>query len=79
MLRALAIILSLTLLSVKAIGGERVDTHQGVMEPSFKTLKVTLNGELFPPPVINLADPSERIVISFDELANQHRYLRYTL
>lgn len=79
MRRGLAVILSLFLILVAARGEEPGDTRQGALEPSFKTLKVTLNGDLFAQPVINLADPAERIIISFDELADEHRYLRYTL
>ena len=79
MRRAIAVISALLLLLTTARGEEPADTRQGVCEPSFKTLKVTLNGDFFAPPVINLADPSERIVISFDELSDSHRYLRYSL
>ena len=34
---------------------------------------------MWAPPVINLNNDSERIVVSFDELADEHRYLRYSL
>ncbi|MDE6204755.1 MAG: DUF5103 domain-containing protein, partial [Duncaniella sp.] len=71
--------LLLLLLPFAARGEEPADTRQGVMNTSFKTLRVTLGDDLFAQPVINLADPSDRIVISFDELADDHRYLRYTL
>lgn len=77
--KALVAILSLMLLFATARGEETSDTRQGVIQPSFKTLQVTLNGDIFAPPVINLANPGERIVISFDELADEHRYLRYSL
>jgi len=79
MLKTLAVILSFSALFTTARGEEMTDTRQGVLEPSFKTLKVTLNGELFAQPIVNLANPAERIVISFDELADGHRYLRYSL
>lgn len=79
MLKTLAVILSFSALFTTARGEEMTDTRQGVLEPSFKTLKVTLNGELFAQPIVNLANPAERIVISFDELSDGHRYLRYSL
>lgn len=78
--RPLKTLLSLLLLLPFATHGEEpADTRQGVMHTTFKTLGVTLGGDLFALPVINLADPSDRIIISFDELADEHRYLRYSL
>lgn len=77
--KTLTVILSILLFFATASGEERPDTRQGALQPSFKTLQVTLNGDLFAPPVINLANPGERIIISFDELADEHRYLRYSL
>lgn len=73
------ILLGMVIRAIPMSGAEPVDTRQGVMNTSFKTLKVTLNGQLMPQPVINLADPSDRIVITFDELSDSHRYLRYSL
>lgn len=55
------------------------DTAQGVIHPSFHTLQVGLEGAMFAPPVIDLHNPSEHIVISFDEIADDRRYLRYSL
>lgn len=78
--RPLTALLSLLLLLPFATHGEEpADTRQGVMHTTVKTLGVTLGGDLFALPVINLADPSDRIIISFDELADEHRYLRYSL
>ena len=76
MLRPLAVILSIiTLLTCSA----QSDTRQGCLSSSFKTLQVQYDGDMFAPPVINLNNPGERIVISFDELADDRRYLRYSL
>lgn len=74
-------IIALILISVivPGVSGQDTDTRQGVFEPSFKTLQVTFGGDIFSPPVINLANQDERIVVTFDELADEHRYLRYTL
>lgn len=55
------------------------DTRQGCIAGSFRTLQVQPAINPFAPPVINLADPSDRIVISFDELSDERRYLRYSL
>lgn len=55
------------------------DTRQGCLSPSFKTLQVLYADDMFAPPVIDLNNPGERIVISFDELADDRRYLRYSL
>lgn len=73
------IITILTLILTLAAHGEQTDTRQGVMEGAFKTLQVRLGDDIFAPPVLNLANPGERIVISFDELAEERRYLRYSL
>lgn len=76
MLRPLAVILSIiTFLTCSA----QDDTRQGCLSSTFKTLQVQYDGDMFAPPVINLNNPGERIVISFDELADDRRNLRYSL
>lgn len=60
-------------------GAETEDTRQGIIAPSFRTLEVTVEGNRYAPPVINLADPADRIVIEFDEIAEERRYLRCSL
>lgn len=55
------------------------DTAQAIFHPAFKTLEVNLEANRYAPPVINLADPADRIVIEFDELADDRRYMRYSL
>ncbi len=54
--RPLTALLSLLLLLPFAVRGEEPsDTRQGVMHTSFKTLGVTLGGDLFALPVINIS------------------------
>ena len=55
------------------------DTSQGVIAPGFHTLQVELEGAPMATPIIDLRNASERIVISFDELADDRRYMRYSL
>lgn len=55
------------------------DTSQGVIAPGFHTLQVELEGAPMATSIIDLRNPSERIVISFDELADDRRYMRYSL
>ena len=54
------------------------DTQTAIISPTFHTLQV--HQELNPqaPPVITL-NSDDRLVISFDELADERRYLRYEL
>ncbi len=55
------------------------DTMHGVINPSFHTLQVDLEGGPMAVPIINLHNPSERVVISFDEIGDDRRYMRYSL
>jgi len=54
------------------------DTSQGVFSSGFATLQVCLDGYPLAPPVMTLGT-SDRIVVSFDELADDRRYLRAEL
>ena len=54
------------------------DTRTQIFDPSFKTLKVQVEGDFFSPPVIMLGT-DRRITISFDEMGDDRSYLRYTL
>lgn len=60
---------------VKAAG---IDTRTQTFDSKFKTLQVALEGNEFFPPIINMDDDS-RVCISFDELADDVRYMRYRL
>lgn len=54
------------------------DTSQGIFHTDFATLTVRVDGNPMAPPVIMAGTP-DRIVISFDELADERRYLRAEL
>ncbi len=74
MSRITAILLSLTLfLSICA-----EDTMTGIFHPSFHSLQIKAEGNDYAPPIITL-NSSDRIIISFDEIADDQRYMRYSL
>ncbi|MDE6538440.1 MAG: DUF5103 domain-containing protein [Muribaculaceae bacterium] len=50
------------------------NTHTDIFEPSFRTLKIEKEGDFMSPPVISLGS-NEKIIISFDEIAEDNRYL----
>ena len=52
---------------------ETVDTSQGVIAPSFHSLQVVFAGSEMGEPVIDLHNPADRVVISFDELSDDRR------
>lgn len=56
-----------------------VDTSQGIFHPAFRSLRVTLAGDEFAPPVVALRDGDSRIEISFDEISDERRFMRYEL
>lgn len=58
---------------------DTADTRQGIIDPSFKTLQVAVDGYPMAPPIISLLNPSDRILISFDQLAEDRAYLRAEL
>ncbi len=66
------------LLLIASAVGYAEDTMTGVFAPEFKTLRVQLEGNDQALPVITLGG-NERIEISFDELAEDRNYLRYSL
>lgn len=72
-----SIILSLLPLMVSA--ADESDTSTAIFDPSFRTLQVEVEGDPYAPDVIVLGDDGDHIVISFDELASDRRYLRYQL
>ncbi len=55
------------------------DTMTGIFHPDFKTLQVQLASNPYAPPVVALNDETDRVVISFDELSDTRRYMRYSL
>lgn len=54
------------------------DTHTRIEYPQFHTLQTRLNGNEQQPPVI-LLNSDDRLQITFDELSDEHRYMRYEL
>ena len=58
---------------------EEADTRQGIFEPSMRSLRVTLEGNDFAPPVIMLGHDDSRLTVSFDELGEERRFMRYEL
>lgn len=56
-----------------------MDTRQRIFIPDmFKTLQVSGDASPFSPPVIDLGS-DQRVVISFDELSDERRFMRYEL
>lgn len=56
-----------------------VDTMSGTFDPMFKSLQIEVEGSPYAPDVITLGEESDRIVVSFDELSEERRYMRYRL
>lgn len=54
------------------------DTMTGIFNPSFKSLQVSLEGNPMSPPIMVLGS-DDRLVVSFDELAEDRRYMRYSV
>jgi len=76
-------LLAFMLLLAAALGsvGQNLsaDTSQGIFHPAFRSLRVTLAGDEFAPPVVALRDGDSRIEISFDEISDERRFMRYEL
>ena len=62
--------------NVKAAG--QPDTLQGSFNERIRTLQVTLNGDMFAPPVITIGT-NDILTFSFDHLADDRAYFRYRL
>lgn len=71
-------ILVILILSMMSLGVNAEDTMNGIFDSRFKTLQVKVEGNEYAPPVITL-DTDDRVIISFDELTEEHSYLRYSL
>ena len=52
---------------------------QGLWLPSLRTLSVVPERDALATPVVNIAVPGDVVRVSFDELADEERYLRYSL
>lgn len=66
------------LIAVSVRGQVNNDTSTAIFHPSFHTLQLKVNGNEMMPPVIVL-DSDDRLQISFDELSDERRYMRYEL
>ena len=54
------------------------DTMTGIFNPGFKSLQIKVEGNDYAPPIITL-NTDDRVIISFDELSEEHRYMRYSI
>lgn len=76
--RFFTILVSVMLLSMSSFATDVDDTMNGIFDSRYKTLQVKVEGNDYAPPVITLGT-NDRIIISFDELSEEHSYLRYSL
>ncbi len=54
------------------------DTQTSIFNPNFHTLQINVEGNELSPPIITL-NSDDIITISFDEIAEDRRYMRYSL
>jgi len=66
------------MLAVTLIGALGASTETRIIDPAFRTLKVSNPDNFFALPVIRL-NSNDRIVISFDEISDDYSYLQYRL
>lgn len=71
-------ILILVVFLLQFVAALATDTMQGVFNDRVKSLQVQLEGNPYAPPVICLGT-DDRLVVSFDHLAEDREYLRYEL
>lgn len=62
-----------------AICGKALDTQPAIFDSQFKTLQTTDPSNLLGQPIIQMSNDGSRIKVSFDELAEDNRYLRYRI
>lgn len=67
------------ILGVATMHAGETDTRQGIFHPSFRTLMVVADGNPAAPTVMALDDERSHITVSFDELADERRHMRYEL
>ena len=65
-----------SLFTLVAVSAE--DTQTGIFDSTFKTLQLSVNGNYFQPPIINI-NTDDYLTVEFDEIAENRRYLRYSL
>lgn len=76
MIRRLVILY--TFISAFYLNSVAEDTMTGIFNPNFHTLQINVDGNELSPPIISL-NSDDRIIISFDEIAEDRRYMRYSL
>lgn len=73
------ILLTLSLLlGLTATAAKPADTSTAIFNPAFHTLQLKVNGNDMLPPVI-MTETDDHLTISFDELSDERRYMRYEL
>ncbi len=68
-----------SILVVSAFPALALNTETAAFDPNFRTVTLTLNDNMMLDPVLNLNNPSDRLVLSFDELTEDRSYLRARL
>ncbi|MDE7111216.1 MAG: DUF5103 domain-containing protein [Muribaculaceae bacterium] len=69
----------LLLLTVAIVAFATTDTRTGVFDPDFKSLRISNAENPLLPPILTLGAGGSFVRLSFDELAEDNRYLRYRL
>ncbi|MDE6555781.1 MAG: DUF5103 domain-containing protein, partial [Duncaniella sp.] len=55
------------------------DTRTRTFHPAFRSLQVSVADSPYAPPIVGLGLDGQQILVEFDELATDRRYLRYSL
>lgn len=74
----LKLILFFIFAGMQFVSAQKTDTRTQIFNPNFKTLRVSVGGNFLFPPIITLYG-DDRLIISFDELAEDVSYLRYSV
>lgn len=74
----IALLLLSLIVAVNAVAANPSSTATAIFAPSFRTLKITNPDNFMAPPVIRM-NSADRLVVTFDEIAEDHRDLQYRL
>ncbi|MDE6340457.1 MAG: DUF5103 domain-containing protein [Muribaculaceae bacterium] len=77
-MKHLSYILAALIVAVNGLAAIAASTATAIFAPSFRSLKITNPDNFMAPPVIRL-NSSDQLVITFDEIAEENRYLQYRL
>lgn len=69
---------AILILSTASLYAAEDNTMTGIFNPAFRTLTVAVDGDRLAPPIITLGS-SDRLTISFDHIAEEREYLRYSI